>query len=212
MPTLRIGGLRGFIAVVTFMLPAGAAWAQSATATLSGTVMDDTSAAVPDVRVTIVNDATAFHREVITGSQGTFTAPLLPPGRYTLRTARDGFSPLEMPGVVLNVGDEVAVMLTLKVAPVEASVSVIAEPSLINTSPAVSTVIDRQFVENLPMNGRTFQSLIALSPGTVITNASGNDNGFKARLAVCRSSAYRVSLIGKHNLQQPFLGVFPFAA
>jgi len=82
-----------------------------------------------------------------------------------------------MPGVVLNVGDEVAVMLTLKVAPVETSVSVIAEPSLINTSPAVSTVIDRQFVENLPMNGRTFQSLIALSPGTVITNASGNDNG-----------------------------------
>src|SRR5262249_18343207 len=154
MLTLRVGGTGVVIDLICLaLLGAVAARAQSATATLSGTVTDDTGAAVRDVRVTIVNTATAFHRDVTTGPQGTFVAPLLPPGRYELRAARDGFSPLEMPNVVLNVGDELALTLKLKLASLEQTVDVVAEPPRISTSSAVGTVVDRRFVENIPLNG-----------------------------------------------------------
>lgn len=143
MLTRRIGGIGVMIALTGLgLLNAGAARAQSATATLSGTVTDDTGAAVPDVRVTIVNTATAFHRDVTTGPQGTFTAPLLPPGRYELRAARDGFSPLEMPNLVLNVGDELALALKLKLASLEQAVDVVAEPARVSRSAAVGTVVE----------------------------------------------------------------------
>src|SRR5262245_1717347 len=103
---------RCFWAVVAVLVPS-MLLAQAATATLSGAVPEQTLAAVPDVRIVVINDATALRREVTTRKDGTFTIPLLPPGRYRLRASRAGFSPLEMTDLVLNVGDHSA--LTLRV-------------------------------------------------------------------------------------------------
>src|SRR2546422_1071893 len=82
-----------------------AAYAQSATATLSGTVTDQNGAIVPDVEVTVMNADTSTRRQVTTNDSGSFTVPLLPPGRYTITARRDGFAPVEIPNLVLNVGD-----------------------------------------------------------------------------------------------------------
>jgi hypothetical protein len=156
--------------------------AQSATATLSGDVVDETNASVPDVAIVVVNSDTALTRQAITSAGGGFAIPLLPPGRYTLRAARDGFAPVEMRDIVLNVGDQVALAVRLTVASVLETLNVTAEPPRSNTSASVGTVVDRAFVENLPMNGRSFQSLIALTPGVVVTKtvAGGQQGQFSA--------------------------------
>jgi Carboxypeptidase regulatory-like domain/TonB dependent receptor len=151
--------------------------AQSATATLGGTVRDETGAVVPNVQVTVVNLGNGLQRATPSSNEGSFVISLLPPGRYRLSAQRDGFNPSEVPDLVLNVGDDLEIKVRLKVASIDASVTVTAEPLLVSTSPAVSTVIDRTFAENLPLNGRSFQTLIMLAPGVVVTPTAFDDQG-----------------------------------
>src|SRR5215475_3031432 len=155
------------------------ALSQTTTATLSGVVVDDTNGVVPGVKVTLINNATALRRETMTNAEGYFTLPLVPPGTYTLRTTSDGFAPAEFTSVVLNVNDQVALQIRLKLGQVTQEVAVTDQSPLVNTSDAsVSTVVDRQFVENIPLNGRSFQNLIALTPGVVISpSAETGDQG-----------------------------------
>src|SRR5262245_7991824 len=82
-----------------------------------------------------------------------------------------------MSDLVLNVGDALDVKLVLKVASVGESLTVTATPARVSTLPSVATVVDRQFVENLPLNGRSFQSLITMTPGVVLTPASSTSPG-----------------------------------
>src|SRR6266852_3947134 len=145
---------------------------QSTSATLSGTVEDERGAVIPGVTVTAVNKGTQLSRDAMTNDQGYFTIPLLPPGAYTLKAHAQGFAPVEFPNIVLNVGDQKALQIQLKAGDVSATVQVVNEAPLINESPAVGTVVDRQLVENIPLNGRSFQTLITLTPGVVATSAS----------------------------------------
>src|SRR5260370_12635779 len=128
------------------------AFGQSATATLSGTVTDQNGAVVPGVSITVLNLSTALKRQATTTEQGYFTIPLLPPGTYSVKGQGQGFTPIEVQNVVLNVGDQKALQIQLKAGDVNATVQVTNEAELISESPAVSTLLDRKFAENLPMN------------------------------------------------------------
>ena len=171
----------GFLPTVLILLIAHfsvlTASAQSATATLSGTVEDQNQAVVPGARVKVINLSTGLERDAATNDSGSFTILLLQPSTYTVRVERDGFVTIEVSNVVLNVGDERSLRIEMKVGDVKEIVNVTGEESLINESPAVGTVINRQFVQNLPLNGRSFQSLIALTPGTVLTKANATEAG-----------------------------------
>ncbi len=151
--------------------------AQTTSATLSGTVEDEQGAVIPGAEVTVLNPSTALQRQTTTNGQGYFTVTLLPPGTYTVTVRRDGFAPIEAKNVILNVGDQKALQIQLKAGDVNATIQVINEAPLIEESPAVSTVVDRQFVENMPLNGRSFQSLIQLAPGVVLTKATDSNAG-----------------------------------
>src|SRR6266436_1657822 len=141
---------------------------QSATATLSGTVTDQNGAIVPGVSITVLNLSTALRRQATTTEQGYFTVPLLPPGTYSVKAQGQGFTPIEVQNVVLNVGDQKALQIQLKAGDISATVQVVNDLPLINESPAVGTVIDRRFVDNMPLNGRSFNTLLQLTPGVVI--------------------------------------------
>jgi hypothetical protein len=151
--------------------------AQSATATLSGTVTDQNSAVIPDVSISVINIAQGFQRSATTNGEGAFIVPLLPPGNYTVKAEHQGFTPTEVRDVVLNVNDNVAMKIHMSVGTVSQTVQIVEGLSLINESPAVATVVDRQFVGNLPLNGRSFQSLITLTPGVVLTKATSAEQG-----------------------------------
>jgi hypothetical protein len=158
-------------------LPLIIARAQSATATLSGTVTDEQSAVVAGATIKAINTATNLARQTTTNSEGYFTLPLLPPGNYTLTAERQGFASIDKRGIILNVGDQRSLLITLSVGGVSATVQVSGEAPLLNESPAVSTVVDRQFVANQPLNGRSFQTLIGLAPGVVFTPTNVTTQG-----------------------------------
>src|SRR5215471_980721 len=147
-----------------------AARAQSSTATVSGTVEDQNGAVVPGVNITIQNKATSLERQATTNESGYFSIPLLSPGTYTITARHDGFTTAEIRDVVLNVGDQKGFQIQLKTGNINETVNITAETPLINESPAVGTVVDQKYIANMPLNGRSFQNLILLTPG-VITNS-----------------------------------------
>ncbi|MDQ3818804.1 MAG: TonB-dependent receptor, partial [Acidobacteriota bacterium] len=169
------------LAVACASLPcANSGWsvrAQTATATLSGTVMDEAGALIPSVNITLLNLSTALQRHATTNHEGSYTIPLLPPGRYNVTAQRAGFTTVEIRNVVLNTGDQLALRVKLKVGEIGESVTVIEDPSSLQQAAAVGTVVNRNFVENLPLNGRSFQSLFELTPGVVLTRATFNEQG-----------------------------------
>jgi hypothetical protein len=154
------------------------AFAQTASATLSGTVVDQNNAVVPGTVITVTNTATGLKREAQTNNGGYFMIPLLPPSTYVVRAEHAGFAPIQIPDLVLNVNDNRSLQIQLTVGPVGGeTVTVSAEANTIREDPAVATVINRQFVENLPLNGRSFQALINLTPGVVATKANFANQG-----------------------------------
>src|ERR1041385_3129763 len=144
-------------------------YSQSATATLSGTLQDEQGAVIPGVMVAILNVDTSLRREATTSDGGSFTFTLLPPGRYIITGQRQGFSPLRVENIVLNVGDQKGLQIQLKAGDVNAQVTVDSNAELVRTDGSVGTVVDRQFVANIPLNGRSLQALIQLTPGVVLT-------------------------------------------
>jgi Carboxypeptidase regulatory-like domain/TonB dependent receptor-like, beta-barrel len=152
--------------------------AQNATATLSGTVVDQNDAVITDVNISVISIAQGFQRSAVTNAQGHFVVPLLPPGTYIVKAERTGFATAEVRDVVLNVNDQVAVNIQLKIGTITGeNVTVVDTSPLTNESPAVGTVVSRNFVENIPLNGRSFQSLIGLTPGVVLTATNVTDQG-----------------------------------
>lgn len=156
---------------------AAAASFQAATAGLSGTIVDENGAAVSGAVVLIKNTASGLTRQSTSNTEGIYTFVGLPPGTYTISVRRDGFSPLEINDVILNVGDLKGLRIQLQVGKISATVEVTAQASLVNESASVGTVVDRQFVANIPLNGRTLQSLITLSPGIQLTSPGFGDQG-----------------------------------
>lgn len=139
---------------------------QSATATLSGVVADAKGDVVPGATIVLRNSATGAERTGTSNESGQFTFALLAAGEYSLRASRGGFDATGIPRIVLNVNDSRVIKVNLATGGVVASVEVSAEEAaLINESTAVATTVDRKFIATLPLNGRSLQSLIALTPG-----------------------------------------------
>lgn len=159
------------------VLPLVLAHAQTAAATLSGSVTDQNGAVVPGVNVTVLNTDTSLERQGTTNDEGYFAIPLLPPGRYVITARRDGFMVVQLAQVILNVGDQKSVQIKLTVGDVNETVNVSGEAPLISESPAVNTIIDRRLVGNLPLNGRSFNTLFELTPGVVLFNGNAQTGG-----------------------------------
>ncbi len=150
-------------------------FAQVETATLSGVVTDPKGAVVPDVDVTATRIETGTVLMTKTNGAGIYFFTGLMPGHYHLVVHKLGFKEIAIKEIELHVQDKVERNFSLEIGSVSESVTVTGEIPLLNTQDAaVSTVVDRQFVESLPLNGRSFQSLFLFTPGLVFTPAGAS--------------------------------------
>jgi Carboxypeptidase regulatory-like domain/TonB dependent receptor len=158
---------RWFLLYCVFLLPS-IALCQSTNATISGGVTDRMGNLILDADVEIANDATGVIYSARTNNSGMYLVPILPPGHYHVQVSKPGFSTIIKGDVVLNVQSAVALNFVLAVGSTSESLTVDASSPAMNTTDAtVSTVVDRKFVENMPLNGRSFQDLISMTPGVV---------------------------------------------
>jgi hypothetical protein len=151
---------------------------QSTNSSLSGRITDPSTAVIADARVAAICTATNVRFETMTNGSGEYHLASLPPGAYRIEIEKSGFRKLVKPDVILHVQDTLEINFEMTVGSPSETMNVEAGAPLVNgESGTVSTVIDRTFVDNLPLNGRTFQTLIALTPGVVLTPTSLFDQG-----------------------------------
>src|SRR6266571_1201606 len=161
-----------------FLIVAVSSRGQSPNATLNGQVLDSSGGVIAGANVDVVNTATNIKYSTKTNAEGMYLLPELPPANYEIQVSHVGFKTIVKPDVLLNVRDAVVINFTLPLGAVSERVTVEGGAPLINTQDAaVSTVVDRQFAENIPMNGRSFQTLIQLAPGVVLTPSTASDSG-----------------------------------
>jgi len=147
---------------------AGAAPALAQTARVSGHVTDPSGAAVAAAGVTVTNTATNTSQTTVTSSEGVYVVPAVTPGTYRIEVGKTGFRTTVRDGIRASVATTVTVDVALEVGDLSDRVEVRGVAPLVERqSGGVGTVVDRQFVENLPLNGRSFQSLLELVPGVV---------------------------------------------
>ena len=156
------------------LLMPGTAHAQ-AQAAIKGTVHDTSGAVIPDASVTLHNNGTNLDRPASTNSVGTYVLTDVQPGNYDLRVSKDGFTTAVQSDITLLVNQTVTYDFTLKTGSVKETVTVQATAATLETSTSeLGVVIVRREVNDLPLNGRNFTQLLALTPGVVTINVSQN--------------------------------------
>jgi Carboxypeptidase regulatory-like domain len=149
-----------------FLFSAFDAHAQVVGGSISGTVVDPSGAIIPSAAVLIHNDETNAQRALTTSTSGTFTAPSLAVGRYTITADAPGFAPYHRTAEI-TVGQSLELTLKLAVTG-SATINVEAADSTVNLSTEQTAgLIDSRQVKELPLNGRSYDQLITLNPGTV---------------------------------------------
>jgi hypothetical protein len=143
--------------------------AQATGASLTGRVTDESGGALPGVTVTVTNPATGFTRSTVTASDGSFHFPSVPAGTYSVTADLSGFASVTTRNVELNVATERDLNVSLKQAAVKEQITVTAAAPLVETTPAIGTVISQREMQNLPLNGRQFANLGSLAPGTTLS-------------------------------------------
>lgn len=176
---LLVKVLRPILPVLILWIAAGpAAHAQTNTAALSGTVTDPTGAAIRNAAVSVVNTGTNVSLATQTNEAGKFAFPVLAPGTYRVKLDHPGFKQIVNDGLVLHVQDTVALNFRMELGMATETVSVEAVAATVNTEDAATgTVIERKMVENMPLNGRSFQGLISLTPGVATVQAGTASTG-----------------------------------
>jgi len=153
-------------------------YAQSTNASLTGRITDPSKALIVGARVTTISAGTGLRYEARSNGAGEYHLASLPPGRYRIEVEKTGFKKLVTPNVLLHVQDALEINFELKVGSASETVTVEGGAPLLDISGAtVSTLIDNRFVENMPLNGRSFSALIDLSPGVVLVPTSFQEQG-----------------------------------
>lgn len=162
-------GLLGPILVSVVLLVAGlpSLWSQAVSATLVGTVTDNSAAVVPNATVTIVENATGIAHTNVTNASGNYTFPNLTPGGYNVTVSGQGFKKETRSNVDVAVNTTTRVDITLQPGSITETVTVTGAPPIMETDRAdVSTNLEAETLSTMPvMVNQNFQSLLTLAPG-----------------------------------------------
>lgn len=181
--------------LVAAIICAVPAYAQVAGATLSGTVVDTSGAAVPNAQILIKDTATGLTRDTVTDGAGFYAVPNLLPRTYEVTVTAPGFSTQVLKEITLTVGAQQVLNLTLRVGQVSEKVTVTAEaPAVQLGSSTLSAVLQAPTIVSLPLNGRSWTDLAILQPGVsaietqvAFGDAGRGNRGFGAQLSISGS-------------------------
>ena len=139
---------------------------QTATATLTGIVSDSTGALLPNVLVSVRNTAQNNIQSTRTNERGSYVLPALYPGDYSITAELPGFKRFVREDVTIQVNQVARVDIRLDLGSIEETIEVKAAPPLLETETSSrGAVIDRQKINELPLNGRDYNQLALLAPG-----------------------------------------------
>jgi hypothetical protein len=203
------------------LLSAGAAGllAAAPSADLAGRVFDSAGQVVPGVAIRVTQTATGLTRSTQSSHEGLYLVPALPPGEYELEAIKAGFQKLVVRKIVLNVASTARQDLMLDLGVVSTAIEVNAGNTLLEPEAmSISTTVDKKFVTNLPLNGRSFQTLLEMAPGVTLVAATGaaspgqfvvNGQRSNANYFIVDGVAANLGASGNVQVQQQAAGSLP---
>ncbi len=173
-----LGRSIAFLALMYLIVagPSAAAQSLAGLGALSGTVLDPQGAVIAKANVEVVNSSLGIDRKTTTSDAGLFFAPSLPPAPgYVVIVTAPGFATAKTTGIVVHVGEQIAIPIALAVSDEKQTVTVSEStaPILDLTKTEVSSLVSQQQIMNLPINGRRADQFALLSPGVVPDATSG---------------------------------------
>ena len=172
---MRMGSMPLMLASVAMVSVLAVAGKAQTSGDITGLVSDASGAAVTGASVTVTNKATGASRNVITNNEGLYAFPSLLPGVYELKVEQSGFKTTRLDNIRLEVQQTARLDVRMEVGTVGESVAISSIAALLNAENAtVGTVIENKIVTELPLNGRQYLNLVALSPNVnVLAPAAG---------------------------------------
>lgn len=183
------------VGVLLSFTPAGA-FAQVSTATILGTVTDQSGAVLPGTTLTVRNVATGLERTSVAREDGSYRLPALPVGSYEIRAELQGFRSEVRRGVTLTVAQEAVINFSLQVGGVAETVTVVGAAPLVNTTnPSIGGLVDAARIESLPLLGRNYIDLTLMQTGVsehqnINRGTARVGTWFSAKGATLRSNNY----------------------
>ncbi|HXP82198.1 MAG TPA: TonB-dependent receptor [Verrucomicrobiae bacterium] len=175
---------------IVALLVCDSSFAQGNLGRITGAVVDQSGGAIAGSTVTVTDVQRGISRTLVTDEVGEYVAPNLQPGTYTVRSEAKGFKTTERSGLVLQVGQDMRIDLTLQPGEQTQTITVTEQAPLVETTNAtLGGTLDNETINELPLNGRNYQNLVGLRPGssfypggggwTQSTNGSRpEDNGY----------------------------------
>lgn len=152
-------------------------YGQSSNASLAGRVTDSQKAVIPGAVMTLTSHSTNISIETTSNAEGIYRLAGLKPDEYTLSVKKDGFRHYQNDAITLNTQDSRILDVSLDIGSVGETVTVEATPINNAESAAVSTVVSTKLIANLPMNGRSLNTLFELTPGVTFSPAGTANSG-----------------------------------
>src|SRR5262245_3892948 len=166
----------GFAALLIALSACATASAQTPTFSIEGVVSDEQQAVLPGVSVTVINASTGLTRTVVTDTGGRYVIPSMPTeGRYRIQAELTGFANAVREGLVFNAGQHALLNFTLRLSAVQETITVAGDAPIVQTtSSEVSSTVDRQQFETLPVKERNYFRLLTLDSNVVATGTGSN--------------------------------------
>src|SRR3977135_171545 len=163
--------LSGVMGVLLLCLPL---LSQGNAGRILGTVVDQSGGTVAGATVTVIDTERGVTKTLVTNEAGEYNAPNLTPGNYKVRAEAKGFKVLERQNIVLEVGKEIRVDLTVQPGEQQQTVTVTESVPLVETTTAtLGGTLDNADILDMPLNGRDFQNLLSLRPGVMLQPGGG---------------------------------------
>src|SRR5271170_2098674 len=144
------------------------AFSQMDNATISGYITDQSGAVIPGATIKLTNVETNIDANQSSNGSGLYVFTNVKPGQYRIVVQKARFRQIALTEMTVNVQDQLSRNFRMQVGVVGESITVSGNTAYINTSSGtVSTVVDQHFVDNMPLNGRSFQSLMRSHPGVI---------------------------------------------
>jgi hypothetical protein len=160
--------------VCAVLLAAVAAHPQGSTGRILGVVTDQSGGNVGGATVTITDVARGVSQTLTTDSDGAYVAVNLLPGTYTVRSEFKGFKTFERKNILLEVGKDVRIDVILQTGSTTETITITEEvPMVDTTSTTLGGTLSNEIINDLPLNGRNYQNLISLRPGTAVYPGGG---------------------------------------
>jgi hypothetical protein len=189
-----------------FGVCANSLYAQNAQ--ISGSVKDKSDAVIPNASLTLTNVDTGVRVTAKTNEKGVYLFSGLVPGRYSLTVESQGFGKTIVENLRVEAAANISRDVTLQVAGASETVTVEGGAPLVNTADAtVATVMDHEFIDDMPLNGHTLNSLISLTPGVTITaGAIMSEGQFSVNGMRTDSNYYSVDGVSANFSISPYVG------